>query len=134
MRLEYLIVLALVVGLSGCATTRKDARDTQIQQLQVKVVYLEKQLQQTNEEIGYLGEKLDRSQGRTTMKAVSDAPLSTKQIQTALKSAGFYTGAIDGKAGKATEKAILDFQKANDLKVDGVVGSQTRAKLRQYLP
>lgn len=56
-----------------------------------------------------------------------------KDIQRALKSAGFYTGAIDGKIGPRTKKAVIDFQKANGLKVDGKVGPKTLAALDKYL-
>ncbi len=56
-----------------------------------------------------------------------------KDIQTALKKAGFYTGAIDGKVGPKTKKAIEEFQKAKGLKVDGKVGPKTWAELQKYL-
>ena len=56
-----------------------------------------------------------------------------KEIQMALKNAGFYTGAIDGKIGPKSKQAILDFQKANGLKVDGKVGPKTWAALEKYL-
>ncbi|MCM8761635.1 MAG: peptidoglycan-binding protein, partial [Candidatus Omnitrophica bacterium] len=56
-----------------------------------------------------------------------------KDIQIARKNAGFYTGSIDGIKGKATRKAIRDFQKAHGLKADGVVGSKTWEALNQYL-
>jgi murein L,D-transpeptidase YcbB/YkuD len=56
-----------------------------------------------------------------------------KDIQRALKSAGFYTGAIDGKIGPRTKKAVIDFQKANGLKADGKVGPKTLAALDKYL-
>lgn len=56
-----------------------------------------------------------------------------KEIQTALKNAGFYMWAIDGKIGPMTKKAIEEFQKANDLKVDGIVGPKTWDKLETYL-
>lgn len=54
-------------------------------------------------------------------------------IQMALKSAGFYSGAIDGKIGPKTKKAIEEFQKANGLKADGKVGPKTWAVLEKYL-
>ena len=47
------------------------------------------------------------------------------EIQTALQSAGFYSGNIDGKIGPKSKKAIEDFQSANGLKADGKVGSKT---------
>lgn len=56
-----------------------------------------------------------------------------KEIQRALKNAGFYAGTIDGKIGPKTKKAILGFQKANGLKVDGKIGPKTWAELEKYL-
>ena len=55
------------------------------------------------------------------------------EIQTALKNAGLYTGNVDGKVGPLTKKAIEEFQKANGLKADGKVGSQTWGALGKYL-
>ncbi|MBN2452955.1 MAG: peptidoglycan-binding protein [Candidatus Omnitrophica bacterium] len=56
-----------------------------------------------------------------------------KEIQIALKNAGFYTSSIDGKIGPMTKKSIMEFQKANGLKVDGKVGPKTWAVLEKYL-
>jgi len=56
-----------------------------------------------------------------------------KEIQIALKAAGFYTGAIDGKIGPKSKKAIEEFQSAKGLKVDGKVGPKTWAELEKYL-
>ena len=56
-----------------------------------------------------------------------------KDIQKALKNAGFYTGAIDGKIGPKTKNAIVEFQKAKGLKADGKVGPKTWAALEKYL-
>jgi len=55
------------------------------------------------------------------------------EIQAALKNAGYYTGAVDGKIGPLSRKAIEDFQKANGLAADGKVGSKTWAVLSPYL-
>ena len=54
-------------------------------------------------------------------------------IQTALKNAGLYNGAIDGKIGPKTKNAIEEFQKANGLKADGKVGTKTWAALSRHL-
>lgn len=51
------------------------------------------------------------------------------KIQTKLKNWGYYTGAIDGKYGSATQKAVKDFQKKNGLTVDGIAGSATLAAM-----
>ncbi len=58
---------------------------------------------------------------------------SVREIQAALKNAGYYTGLVDGKKGPMTKKAIVDFQKANGLAVDGKVGTKTWAALSKYL-
>ncbi|THB70466.1 MAG: TIGR02594 family protein [Gammaproteobacteria bacterium] len=57
--------------------------------------------------------------------------MNTKQIQQALKDAGFDPGPIDGVRGRRTIKAIKDFQAANGLAVDGLVGPITQAALLQ---
>lgn len=55
------------------------------------------------------------------------------EIQTALKNAGFYNGTVDGKIGPMTKKAIEEFQKANGLNPDGVVGPKTWQVLSRNL-
>lgn len=70
----------------------------------------------------------------TPEQAVSVDKLSkNKDIQTALKAAGFYAGAVDGKIGPKTKKAIVEFQRAKGLKADGKVGPKTWAELEKYL-
>jgi peptidoglycan hydrolase-like protein with peptidoglycan-binding domain len=64
---------------------------------------------------------------------VEKAADRSKEVQTALKNAGFYAGTIDGKIGPKTKKAIEDFQKAKGLKIDGKVGPKTWAELEKYL-
>lgn len=69
-----------------------------------------------------------------TAIATATENLSYQQkIQTALKNAGLYTGAIDGKIGPGSRKAIEAFQQQNGLKVDGKVGPKTWAALEPYL-
>ncbi len=50
---------------------------------------------------------------------------TVRQIQTKLKSWGYYSGAVDGVYGSATESAVKAFQKKNGLAVDGKAGPQT---------
>jgi len=52
-----------------------------------------------------------------------------KEVQSRLKDWGYYSGAVDGIYGSATEKAVKYFQKQNGLAVDGQVGDQTLAAL-----
>ena len=56
------------------------------------------------------------------------------RVQSALKEYGSYAGAIDGKVGNQTIAAISAFQRANNLKVDGIVGAATWARLEPYAP
>ncbi len=52
-----------------------------------------------------------------------------RQIQTALKRQGYYSGAVDGIFGSATQTAVRKFQAAKGLTVDGICGSATLSAL-----
>ena len=65
--------------------------------------------------------------------AVATDKPTPQQIQQALKSAGFYTGKIDGNIGPKTKKAIEEFQARNGLKADGKVGAKTWKALSAHL-
>lgn len=57
-----------------------------------------------------------------------------KQVQTVLKKLGFYTySKVTGYYGSITVKAVKKFQKKNGLTADGIIGSNTRAILSQYI-
>lgn len=64
----------------------------------------------------------------TTSNSDIKQAMSIKDIQTALKKLGYYTGAVDGVSGPNTQNAIKKFQRAEKLTADGVVGPAT-AKL-----
>lgn len=51
------------------------------------------------------------------------------QLQEKLMELGYYTGEIDGVFGDGTHKAVVAFQKRNQLQADGVVGQMTFAAL-----
>ena len=63
---------------------------------------------------------------------MSEKP-TTKQIQQALKNAGFYAGKVDGDIGPRTKKAIEAFQTHSGLKADGKVGAKTWKLLSAHL-
>lgn len=46
-------------------------------------------------------------------------------LQTKLKSLGYYDGSLDGNFGTGTLLAVIDFQASNGLTADGVAGPQT---------
>lgn len=126
-----------VVGifvLSGCATMNKN--DALLNQgLRNKISALESQLKEKDDEINSLKEATvksseDATTGKYTEEKQSADP---KQIQTALKNAGYYQGTVDGKLGKKTRRAVREFQKANKLPADGKVGMGTWEVLKEYL-
>lgn len=50
-------------------------------------------------------------------------------LQQALKNKGFSPGSADGIYGKMTENAVIKFQQANKLRIDGIAGRETQARL-----
>jgi peptidoglycan hydrolase-like protein with peptidoglycan-binding domain len=133
------LTVVLILGLVGCATTKKsESVATQSSDLQAKISDLEKQLEEKDSEIKDLQEKLSKvspqeAEPVVNAQEVDLSKATSKQIQTALKNAGFYAGTIDGKIGRKTKEAIKEFQKTNGLKADGKVGKQTWVKLEKYL-
>jgi N-acetylmuramoyl-L-alanine amidase len=57
-----------------------------------------------------------------------------RQLQTRLRSWGYYSGTVDGVYGAKTESAVRAFQKRNGLTADGIVGQKTAAALGLNLP
>lgn len=51
------------------------------------------------------------------------------KVQQTLNSKGFTSGAADGVYGTMTKNAVVRFQKANGLLVDGIAGRQTQSRL-----
>lgn len=79
---------------------------------------------------------------RSTRKKASYTSLAKKHIrvsvppravQQALQNAGVSPGKIDGKVGERTIAAIRAFQKQQGLKVDGIVGPATWARLQPFV-
>ncbi len=130
------VAAVFVFSLSGCATMCKK-NDLEAQGLRDKVSALETQLREKDDEINSLKESAAKSSEAVNANAgkVVEAKQQAdpKQIQTALKNAGYYEGTIDGKMGKKTRKAVKEFQKANNLPVDGKVGKKTWLALKEYL-
>ena len=61
----------------------------------------------------------------SALSKIGSRSQEVKDIQTALKSKGYYTGSIDGIFGTGTKNAVTAFQRDNGLKVDGIAGTQT---------
>ena len=128
----FCIVPLLLV--SGCVATIGKNNATETQSLRNQVSVLEKQLRLKDEEIDSLKDALN-TRGMQRINPVPEIKSrpNAKQIQLALKNAGYYQGRIDGKIGKQTRLAIKKFQKDNNLKVDGKVGKRTWSALGKHL-
>lgn len=61
---------------------------------------------------------------------VTGGSAPVRQLQRLLVRAGYAPGPIDGRYGPLTESAVRDFQKGQGLRVDGITGPQTFARLR----
>jgi len=119
------LFVVFVVFLSGCATSSKK------QATQSPGLVQESSSRHYDDD-----DKWSTESYENPAKQGSSEPaiqLSPKQIQRALKSAGFYQGPIDGKIGSKTKGAIVKFQKAKGLKADGIVGKRTSTELNRYL-
>lgn len=142
------IALLAAFIVSGCGTSPKKVQaevtgiKTRVETLETRVEGVESkqaEAERTTAEQAQALEDLKASnapqpKSNISVKSRNDAyGGKMKDIQQALKNAGFYNGKIDGVKGKGTKKAIKDFQKANGLKADGIVGSRTWELLFNYL-
>ena len=135
--------MMLVLVASGCAGQRHTQTLSRLQSdmglLDQRVSQLERSTVQPPTGSLWPSDAAAQPVGASTgaSSASSSAVFTNKpakrQIQQALKNAGFYQGSIDGKIGPKTRDAIREFQRANGLKVDGVAGTNTWAKLSPYL-
>ena len=60
-----------------------------------------------------------------TLSRFGSSGNEVKEIQTKLKTWGYYTGSIDGVYGSRTVSAVKKFQQKNGLTVDGIAGAKT---------
>ena len=116
----------------------------QVNAMTDELVRLDQSLQDTRASIqaqeggsGVQSASVASSGGSATVGGMYRTPsgfeIPSVNIQKALKKAGYYNGAIDGKVGPGTRDAIAAFQKDNGLSADGVCGRGTWAKLKSYL-
>ncbi len=144
MKKNGLIVLALCGGvvisgfLSGCTKKQEALEEMQqpmspedlsriVNQTVTEPNQAQSAADQTAQVVGSEGTKME------SLPPSGPYHPSSKDIQTALKSAGFYDGKVDGNIGPMTKKAIEKFQTANGLKADGKVGPKTWVALSKHL-
>ncbi len=143
-------VVVLAFSLTGCAGARlnKGASSKPLPPKE-RIAQLESETQAKDQEIRRLQEELEGLRGQvaasesysyepaTNVKAspatgaIRVPGLTVTQLQRALKSAGYDPGTIDGRLGKRTKEAVRSFQRAEGLKVDGVVGQKTWSALKR---
>ena len=153
--IRIFMIGGLAMLLTGCAMTHNKSG---MDQLQIRVVDLEKKLDERDSEIVDLKYQVKDLSGRVDDQTVSSyaEPVTVKSkastssvsssdnkiikvsasvsdVQKALKNAGFYKGSVDGKIGQQTKKAVESFQRQHNLTADGVVGSRTWEELKVYL-
>jgi murein L,D-transpeptidase YcbB/YkuD len=69
------------------------------------------------------------SSSKNQILRISSRGSAVNKLQTLLKKAGFYQGAIDGIFGRQTQAAVMKFQQSKKLSADGVVGAKTWSAL-----
>lgn len=129
----FTIALFVILLISGCTVNmeeRLSGLEKRTESIDGRLGALESRADSIEQRQVAVEDYLTKQKTETTAKAVS---MSNEEVQTALRNAGLYTGAIDGKIGPNTDKAIREFQKANGLEPDGVVGTKTKALLARYL-
>ena len=125
---------------AGCATST-GTRTSELESLKTQVASLEAQVGQLNSQVAELSKQgtagedssQDLSVSAHSSGAKASAALTGRQVQLALKKAGFYSGPVDGKLGRQTRKAVKAFQRSNGLAPDGRVGTKTSMALAKFL-
>lgn len=131
----FFVVLGLVglMVFSGCSTTRPSS----MQSLENRVQALEGRVQVMEGGPLSVTGAVSTADTEVPMASIEGAvtveKMTKKQIQQALKNAGYYEGEVDGKVGPKTKTALMKFQKDMGLKADGVAGKNTKEKLLKYL-
>ena len=142
-------VITALFLVSGCSTmpkkyreevsglkTKVDTLESRVDTVESKQVEVERTTTEQAQSLEEIKAEKQRAVSRSNIiigTSSGSSQASTRDIQIALKNAGFYDGKIDGIKGEKTKSAIKSFQKANGLRDDGVVGPKTWDLLCAYI-
>jgi murein L,D-transpeptidase YcbB/YkuD len=142
------VVIAVVFAVSGCSTVPKkykedmsgikakvDTLESRVETVESKQLEVERTAAQQGQSIEEMKAAKQLAVSKSNISILNRTPSmgNIRDIQTALKNAGFYEGKVDGIKGSETKKAIRLFQKSNGLREDGVVGPKTWELLSRYV-
>ncbi|MDY7224171.1 C40 family peptidase [Halalkalibacterium halodurans] len=80
------------------------------------------------------GQQTSSSTSNSTILRFGSSGQAVRDLQEKLKAKGYYNHSITGQYGRITTEAVREFQRANRLTVDGIVGPQTLAALTNQAP
>lgn len=139
------LVMVVAFAVSGCSSvpkktreemtgikTRVDTLESKVGEMETKQAYTERATQEQAAAIEEMKSVKMANTNISTKPRGARAGARMKEIQQCLKNANFYDGTVDGIKGGKTRKAIKDFQKANGLTADGLVGKKTWEALGKY--
>ncbi len=140
----FIVFGVLAFGVAGCVGNDKYNKDmnmlrSQMQLVQSDVENLRTGQQKIEDDVTEVAKLKAGSAGAgisvsgDVYRTPSGFTLPSRDIQKALKNAGYYNGPIDGKVGSATRAAIKQFQEDQGLSADGVCGRRTWSKLSGFL-
>lgn len=143
------VLIGTLVLTTGCTTKKRHQRDIsnlqgQIGALQSEITRLDQALKDSDMALKAIQERgpgagqaagsvLGQPAGEPVYRTPSGFELPARAIQRALKNAGYYDGALDGKVGPRTQEAIRSFQRDRGLGADGICGRQTWSQLKSFI-
>lgn len=137
MRIMSVVLLGgLLIVQTGCVSTSRyqsDVSDLQTQLTQTQAALAAQQERSRVLEAQLTAKAPREAYQGATYRTASGFEIPAKDIQKALKQAGYYAGAVDGKMGPDAREALRNFQRDKGLTVDGVCGRQTWNKLKESL-
>lgn len=146
--LLIVVICLAVVIVSGCGTPRKkineeisgiktrvDTLETRVEGVEAKQAEVEKAVTQApkDEPVTVTEPSWPADTNFTSRTGETTSKVDIKDVQTALKNAGYYSGKVDGIKGRNTKRAIKAFQRDHGLVSDGVAGKKTWELLGKYL-